>query len=234
MDLKINIAIDGFSASGKSTIAKKLTKKLKYLYLDTGAMYRAVTLFFLDNNVNISDINSVTAALKLIDLKIEQGREANIVTINGNDITGQLRTVRVMDNVSKVAEISEVRKFLVEKQKHIAAKKGVIMDGRDIGTVVLPDAEIKIYLTTKEKIRIERRLQELINNGQEVDVKKVTTNIRQRDIIDSTREDSPLRIASDALIIDNSNADEDILIEELYQLIQEKIRFLNIDKHQNI
>lgn len=218
MENKINIAIDGFSASGKSTIAKKLAGILNFVYLDTGAMYRAVTLFFLENNIDLSNQDMVNSALNKINIKFIPSNGNNHIFLNGNDVSENIRTLAVSNYVSQVAEVSEVRRFLVHQQKVIAKDRGVIMDGRDIGTVVMPDAELKIYLTTDEKVRIERRYLELKAKGFDTSYDEIKTNIRSRDIIDSTRADSPLRIAPNSLIIDNSKEEEDEVIEYLFSI----------------
>ncbi len=218
MENRINIAIDGFSASGKSTIAKKLARILNYVYLDTGAMYRAVTLFFLENEIDISKNDLVKSALDKIHLKFIATNGNNHIFLNGIDVSENIRTLEVSNHVSQVAEISEVRKFLVRQQKVIAHERGVIMDGRDIGTVVMPDAELKIYLTTDEKVRIARRFRELSEKGFDTSYDEIKTNIRSRDIIDSTRVDSPLRIAPNSLIIDNSKEEEDEVIKYIFSI----------------
>ena len=218
MENKINIAIDGFSASGKSTIAKKIARLLNYVYLDTGAMYRAVTLYFLENKVDISKIDLVNSALAKIQLKFIANNGNNHIFLNGTDVSESIRSLEVSNYVSQVAEVSSVRRFLVSQQKVIAQDRGVIMDGRDIGTVVMPDAELKIYLTTDENVRIARRYKELSEKGFETSYDDIKTNIRSRDIIDSTREDSPLRIAPNSLIIDNSKEEEDEVIEYIFTI----------------
>ncbi len=218
MENKINIAIDGFSASGKSTIAKKLAHLLNYIYLDTGAMYRAVTFYFLENKVDITQNDVVVSALEKIQLKFIPNDGNNHIFLNGQDVSEHIRSLEVSNHVSQVAEVSEVRRFLVRQQKVIAHDRGVIMDGRDIGTVVMPDAELKIYLTTDEKVRIARRLRELSEKGIDTNYDEIKTNIRSRDIIDSTREDSPLRIAPHSLIIDNSKEEEDEAIKYIFSI----------------
>lgn len=231
---KINIAIDGFSASGKSTIARKLAKKMNYVYLDTGSMYRTVTFYFLRNTTDISSQGAIKEALKNIQIKFKSFDGINHVFLNGTDVSEEIRDLKVSENVSRIAEISEVRKFLVKQQKEIAKDKGVIMDGRDIGTVVMPDAEIKIYLTTDEKIRITRRLLELQQKGIETSYDEIKTNIRTRDITDSTREDSPLRIAENAFIIDNSKEEEQEVIDFIFALAQTTIQQLSAGMDQLI
>ncbi len=205
---KIIIAIDGYSSCGKSTLAKALAKKLHYAYVDTGAMYRAVTLFFLDNNINFYDAEAVNNALPNIEIHFERQNDGNHVFLNGVDVENKIREMRVADQVSPVATISEVRRAMVSQQKRMGKRKGVVMDGRDIGTVVFPSAELKIFLTADPDIRATRRQLELTQKGQIVDKQTVKINLSERDRIDSTRQDSPLRQAEDAILLDNTTLSE--------------------------
>ena len=202
---RIIIAIDGYSSCGKSTLAKALAKELHYAYVDTGAMYRAVTLYFLDNNVDINDHAAVLDALQHIDVDFHRTKTGNHAFLNGKDIEEEIRTMRISEMVSPVSTISEVRRFLVAQQKKMGTRKGVVMDGRDIGTVVFPNAELKIFLTADKNIRTQRRFDELTKKGQVVDFEAIKRNLIERDLIDSNRADSPLRQAEDAILIDNSH-----------------------------
>jgi cytidylate kinase len=222
----INIAIDGFSASGKSTLARLLADKMNYLYLDTGSMYRAVTYYFITHKIDLQNTEQVRSALESIVLKFKRLNGYNEIYLNDQNLSEAIRNPEISDKVSAVAEVSAVRRFLVEQQKKIAKNKGVIMDGRDIGTVVLPDAELKIYLTTQEKIRLERRWEELRAKNPDLTLEQVKINLRSRDITDSTRVDSPLRIAPNAVIIDNSTADINQTVDQIYNLAQNIISSL--------
>jgi CMP/dCMP kinase len=203
---KIIIAIDGFSSCGKSTLAKALAKKLHYAYVDTGAMYRAVTLYFLDNNVDLNDKEAVKNALLRIEIHFERTPTGNHVFLNGKDIETEIRTMRVSEMVSPVATISAVRRAMVQQQQGMGSRKGIVMDGRDVGTVVFPDSELKIFLTADTDIRTQRRFDELKAKGQEiVTFDAVKHNLTERDLIDSNRADSPLRQAKDAILLDNSH-----------------------------
>jgi CMP/dCMP kinase len=219
----INIAIDGFAASGKSTLARMLAEKMNYLYLDTGSMYRAVTYYFLHHQIDLRDSEQVAQALQNITLQFKRNQGFNEIYLNGQNLDEQIREPEISDKVSAVAELSAVRKFLVRQQQNIALHKGVIMDGRDIGTVVLPEAELKIYLTAQESIRLQRRWEEMKAKNPKVTLHQVKFNLRSRDITDSTREDSPLRIARDAIIVDNSEAEIHKTLEHLYHLAQKII-----------
>ena len=207
---KITIAIDGFSSTGKSTIAKQLAKKLSYIYVDTGAMYRAVTLFALRKGYidaeNFS-INDLVANLDAIDLKFKYNDALGFAEmyLNGENVEKEIRTLNVSEYVSKVAAVSEVRYQLVKQQQKMGAAKGIVMDGRDIGTVVFPDAELKVFMTASPKKRAMRRYKELIDKGDAVSYEDVLRNVQNRDYIDSHREDSPLRQAEDAIALDNSD-----------------------------
>lgn len=201
---KINIAIDGYSSCGKTTLAKAIAKSLQYIYMDTGAMYRAVTLFFLENDVELNDQESIILALENIDIRFNFNKNENKIFLNGKDITDQIRDSKVSSLVSEVSTISLVRRAMVREQQEIAMSKGVVMDGRDIGTVVLPNAELKYFLTAELDTRVERRWQELKIKGKEAILKDVKLNLLKRDHIDSTREDSPLKQAEDAVLIDNT------------------------------
>ncbi len=216
---RIIIAIDGYSSCGKSTLAKALAKSLHYAYVDTGAMYRAVTLFFLDNNVDINDHAEIEDALKHIEIHFERTKTGNHTFLNGVDVEKEIRTMRIADMVSPVSTISEVRRFLVAQQKKMGARKGIVMDGRDIGTVVFPDAELKIFLTADTDIRTQRRYAELLAKGQTVDYHAVKRNLMERDMIDSNRADSPLRQAQDAVLIDNSNLTPEEVMEKVLDLV---------------
>lgn len=202
----IIIAIDGFSACGKSTLAKALAKELDYTYIDTGAMYRAVTLYFLENEVDWDNSSAVTQALSDIDIEFRaaNGDEGKSTYLNGVGVEKEIRGMRVSESVSPVAAVSAVRRFLVEQQQTMGKKGSCVLDGRDIGTVVFPDAKLKIFLTAEAEERARRRLQELLQKGQSVSLNEVVKNLRERDRIDSTREDSPLRQAADAVVIDNT------------------------------
>ena len=214
MPRKINIAIDGFSSTGKSTLARDLAEKLGYRYIDTGAMYRAVTLYALQNGLieeGILNEEGLIKALPGIRVNFQWNDEKGIfqVALNGEIVEPAIRQMVVARNVSPVAAISEVRRFLVHQQQEMAHDKGVVMDGRDIGTVVLPEAELKMFVTASEEIRIQRRYEELSARGLDLSREEVAENLRKRDHIDSTREDSPLLQADDALLLDNSDLDRE-------------------------
>lgn len=221
---KITIAIDGFSSTGKSTVAKQLAKALGYVYVDTGAMYRAVTFYAMENGlINKDDFNSEALIYQLKDINISFKFNANLgfaeVYLNEVNIEKQIRTLEVSSFVSKVAAISEVRQKLVEQQQKLGQDKGVVMDGRDIGTVVFPDAELKLFMTASADTRAERRYQELIERGDKVEYNAVLNNVQQRDYIDSNRKDSPLVKAKDAIEIDNSNLSLDEQFQKILQIV---------------
>ncbi|EDP95291.1 (d)CMP kinase [Kordia algicida OT-1] len=207
---KITIAIDGFSSTGKSTIAKQLAKELEYIYVDTGAMYRAVTLYALRKKYIDADnfsINDLVSDLDNINLKFHYNEALGFAEmyLNGENVEKEIRTLRVSDFVSKVAAVPEVRYQLVKQQQKMGEDKGIVMDGRDIGTVVFPDAELKLFMTASPEKRAIRRYKELIEKGDDVKYEDVLRNVQNRDYIDSHREDSPLRQAEGAIAIDNSD-----------------------------
>ncbi|ULC58095.1 (d)CMP kinase [Flaviramulus sp. BrNp1-15] len=221
---KITIAIDGFSSTGKSTVAKQIAKHLGYVYVDTGAMYRAVTFYAMQNGfINPDDFNVEALVYHLpqieISFKFNDALGFAEVYLNGKNIEKDIRTLEVSSFVSKVAAISEVRHKLVEQQQRMGKDKGVVMDGRDIGTVVFPEAELKLFMTASAETRAERRYQELIERGDKVDYEAVLNNVKERDHIDSTRKDSPLVKAKDAIDIDNSNMTLDEQFNKILQLV---------------
>ena len=217
---KITIAIDGFSSTGKSTIAKKLAKALGYVYVDSGAMYRAITYFAMQEGfVKERDLNvkALIATLESIDLSFKKitGLADAAMFLNGKNIENAIRTLAVSKQVSPVAAVPEVREKLVRMQKAMGIHKGVVMDGRDIGTVVFPEAELKLYLTASADTRAHRRYKELIDKGEVVNFEEVLKNVQERDYIDSHRETSPLTKAAGAIEIDNS----DMGLEEQFERI---------------
>lgn len=221
---KITIAIDGFSSTGKSTLAKELANHLGYIYVDSGAMYRAVTLFAMQNGYITSDffdkqtlINSLTS-IKL-NFKFNPDLGFAEMFLNEVNVENEIRTIEVSNLVSKVAEVSEVRSKLVEQQQEMGSEKGIVMDGRDIGTVVFPDAELKIFMNASAQTRAQRRFDELISKGQTVTFEEVLKNVQERDYIDTHREDSPLIIANDAVEIDNSHLNK----KEQFDLVLELV-----------
>lgn len=225
---KITIAIDGFSSTGKSTLAKQIANELGYVYVDTGAMYRAVTFYAMQNNW-VSDAHfdkkSLIDDLQNINLRFQFNSELGFAEmyLNDKNIEHEIRTLEVSQNVSKIAEISEVRAKLVEQQQEMGKDKGVVMDGRDIGTVVFPDAELKIFMTASAKTRAERRFNELLEKGQRVTFEDVLENVEQRDFIDTNREDSPLVQAEDAIVVDNSSLSKEEQFNLVLQLVNDKI-----------
>ena len=228
---KITIAIDGFSSTGKSTVAKQLAKKLSYVYVDTGAMYRAVTFYAMQNGlINDDDFNSEALIYQLSNINISFKYNESLgfaeVYLNDINIEKQIRTLEVSSFVSKVAAISEVRLKLAEQQQRMGQDKGVVMDGRDIGTVVFPDAELKLFMTASAETRAKRRFQELIERGDKVEYKEVLHNVQERDYIDSNREDSPLVKADDAIEIDNSNMTLEEQFNKILQLVKMTIEGL--------
>lgn len=207
MEKKINIAIDGYSSCGKGTLAKELAKKLNYVFIDSGAMYRAVTLFLMNHNIEISNEVAVESQLHLISLEFKQSvsNDRYEIHLNGENVDTEIRELKVASRVSEVAKISAVRRKLVEMQQAIGKQKGVVMDGRDIGTVVFPDAELKIFMTASPEVRAERRYKEMIAAGKEVLLDDVRQNLIDRDRIDSSRDDSPLTMNDTYHVLDNSN-----------------------------
>lgn len=225
---KIIIAIDGFSSTGKSTIAKQLAKHLGYVYVDTGAMYRAVALFAMENgyiNPESFDTQTLINALPDIRLQFVYNDELGFAEmfLNDENVEKQIRTLHVSQYVSRIAEISEVRHKLVEQQQKMGQERGIVMDGRDIGTVVFPDAEVKIFMNSSAETRAQRRFEELTEKGQEVTYEDVLKNVQERDYIDSHREDSPLIIAKDAIEIDNSKLDKDQQFDQVMNLVNKVI-----------
>ncbi len=220
---KIVIAIDGHSSTGKSTVAKRLAKALGYIYVDTGAMYRAVTLYALECGFITDDSNNFNAlikALEAIELRFVHNPESgqSEIYLNNKNVEREIRTLEVSRYVSKVAAIPEVRKKLVEQQQQMGAAKGVVMDGRDIGTVVFPDAELKFFMTATPEKRANRRFKELIARGEQVTYEEVLKNVQERDLLDSSRSVSPLVQAKDAIPFNNT----DMGPEEQFRIIFEK------------
>lgn len=228
MKNKITIAIDGYSSTGKSTIAKELAKKLAYLYVDTGAMYRAVTLFAMQNGFFKDGVFLEDIFLKELDnirLKFIFNPKLGFseMFLNGKNVEKKIRSLDVSKLVSKIATISEVRKKLVAQQKEYGKNKGVVMDGRDIGTVVFPDAELKLFMTASPEKRAQRRYKELLKRGDKVSYDEILKNVQHRDFIDSNRKDSPLRKAKDAIVFDNSNMGLKDQFDRIYNLALDKI-----------
>jgi cytidylate kinase len=222
MKKKIIIAIDGWSSCGKSTLAKQLAAELGYLYVDSGAMYRAITLYFLRNNVDWSDKKEIRKALDEISLEFVYNSNTgqSEIHLNGENVEYVIRDLLVAEKVSDVAAIKEVRRFAVEQQQEMGKKKGIIMDGRDIGTVVFPNAELKIFLTADNAVRVERRFKELFEKNPNITVEEVKANLEMRDYIDSNREESPLRQAGDAVLLDNTNLTSKETLQKALKLIK--------------
>ena len=229
---KITIAIDGFSSTGKSTLAKELATALNYVYVDSGAMYRAVTLYAMRQGFLANDIvnsGAIADSLGDIDLSFVFNTDLGFAEmyLNGENIEHEIRTLEVSNKVSSVASLSPVRRKLVEDQQEMGAEKGVVMDGRDIGTVVFPDAELKIFMTASAVTRAQRRYDELNSKGDTVTFDAVLENVEQRDAMDTSREDSPLVRAEDALVYDNSEKSRNQQFQEVLQLAQNRIKEVN-------
>lgn len=222
---KIIIAIDGFSACGKSTTAKQVAAELNYAYIDTGAMYRAVTLYFIDNYIDITNPKAVERALKDINISFHNNPKSNYneTYLNGLNVESRIRKMDVSGRVSEISALKKVRVAMVEQQKKMGKSKAVVMDGRDIGTVVFPEAELKVFMTAEFNIRAERRQAELLESGQLINLDVVKGNLRKRDEIDTTREESPLKKAIDAVEIDTTHVTLEEQVEQLVQLAMGKI-----------
>ncbi|WP_127845343.1 (d)CMP kinase [Psychroflexus aestuariivivens] len=226
---KIIIAIDGHSSTGKSTVAKKLAKTLNYKYVDTGAMYRTVTLYALRNNlISVAEVeeNKLISALNDININFEYNPEenSNDVFLNGENVENEIRKMHVSDHVSAIAKIDKVREKLVAIQQEIGKDKGIVMDGRDIGSVVFPEAELKIFMTASAEVRAERRYQELKKKGENITFEEVFQNVKSRDEVDSSRANSPLIQAKDAIKVDNSEMSQDQQFELILNLAKERIK----------
>lgn len=226
---KITIAIDGFSSSGKSTMAKQLAKKIGYVYVDSGAMYRATTLYAIRNGMTSKesgvDTDALVKALPKIQISfLIAPDETQHTLLNGEDVESEIRGMEVSGWVSPVAVIPEVRHYLVKLQQQYGSDKGIVMDGRDIGTTVFPDAEMKVFVQASQEVRARRRYDELIQKGTPSEFDAVLANIKERDHIDTTRKESPLRKAEDAFVLDNDNLTRDEQMDVLVKLFEEKTR----------
>ena len=225
---KLTIAIDGHASTGKSSIAKEIALKYGYIYINSGSMYRAVTLFAIKNNLwgelnenidlFIEKLNAVS-----INFRFNKTNLISEIFLNGKNVEKEIGSLEISNFVSKVAAIPEIRKEMVKLQRNIDRKKGVVMDGRDIGSVVFPDADLKLFLTASDSVRAKRRFEEMINNGLPVSYDDILNNIRIRDNLDSSRTDSPLTIEKDAVVIDNSDMSIDEQIKQIINLIDKKI-----------
>ena len=220
---KIAIAIDGPAGAGKSSISKVVANELGYLYIDTGAMYRGVTWAVLDSHVDVNNQKEVEALLPSLDLTLEPTASACKVFVKGQDVTNLIRQQQINENVSTIASYKGVREYLVERQQAMAAIGGVILDGRDIGSVVLPDAELKIYLTASVDARAKRRWLEVQGTSNEQPLEDIKKNVESRDEMDKNRDESPLVCVEDAIIVDSSNMTFDETVEHILHLVQERI-----------
>ncbi|MDI3322126.1 (d)CMP kinase [Pinibacter soli] len=225
MHKKIIITIDGWSSCGKSTLAKQLAKELNYVYIDSGAMYRAITLYFLRNHVDWTKHKAVEEALRKITLDFRYNEHSNQseMYLNDENVEYVIRDLVVAEKVSDVAAVKEVRQFAVKQQQMMGEKKGIVMDGRDIGTVVFPKAALKIFMTADNAIRVERRFKELYDKNPNVTIDEVKNNLEMRDYIDSHRDISPLRQAEDAIVLDNTNLTMKQQLEIALRWAKEKI-----------
>ena len=213
---KIIVAIDGYSSCGKSTIAKALAKYAGYTYVDTGAMYRAIALYTLRHN--LTEPTDIIAALPQIEVGFVLVNNAQHVTLNGEDVESHIRTLEVGNRASQISQIKEVRAFLVDQQQKMGLHKGIVMDGRDIGTVVFPKAELKLFLTASPEVRAQRRFDELVAKGERPNYDDVLADVNDRDYRDTHRAESPLRQAEDAIVVDNSHMTPDEQMEVIYGL----------------
>ncbi len=209
MSNNIVVAIDGYSSCGKSTLAKALAKKLHFIYVDSGAMYRAVALYFLRNNINLTNHEQIAEALKNIHLNFHARDYETHITLNDEEVSAEIRQMPVSESVSAVSAIREVRHEMVKQQQRMGRSKNIVMDGRDIGTAVFPDATIKIFMTADPKIRAERRYKELLPNNPDITLEEVFDSLAHRDYQDTTRAESPLVRAEDAIILDNTDLTPD-------------------------
>lgn len=214
---KIIIAIDGYSGCGKSTTAREVAAQLGYVYIDTGAMYRSVTLFFIENHVSLTDPKAVAKALEqiVITFHFNPGKQANEVYLNGLNVEERIREMEVSQMVSEVSTVKQVRDAMVAQQRKMGKNRGVVMDGRDIGTVVFPEANLKIFMSADLRVRAERRQKELLAKGQLVELEEVVENLRKRDEIDTSRKESPLKKAANAIEIDTTH----VTFEEQIEII---------------
>ncbi|MFK7900960.1 MAG: (d)CMP kinase [Cyclobacteriaceae bacterium] len=228
MSKKIIIAIDGYSACGKSTTAKKVAAEIGYSYIDSGAMYRAVTLYFLDNYIKITDPNAVSSALKKITIgfRFNQKTKASDTYLNDLNVEKEIRTMRVTQKVSEVAALSSVRRKLGEQQQQMGKSKGIVMDGRDIGTHIFPDAELKIFMSADIDVRAHRRQKELLYREKVLGIDEILENLKKRDHIDSTRKDNPLVQSKDAVVIDTSD-------KEIHEQVAEVVGLARIKMSEN-
>ena len=220
---KIAIAIDGPAGAGKSSISKVVANELGYLYIDTGAMYRGVTWAVLDSHVDVNNQKEVEALLPLLDLTLEPTASACKVYVKGQDVTDLIRQQQINENVSTIASYKGVREYLVERQQAMAAVGGVILDGRDIGSVVLPNAELKIYLTASVDARAKRRWLEVQGTSNEQPLEDIKKNVESRDEMDKNRDESPLVCVEDAIVVDSSNMTFDETVKYILHLVQERI-----------
>jgi cytidylate kinase len=221
---KIIVAIDGYSACGKSTTAKQAARALGYRYIDSGAMYRAVTLFFLDHHIGLTNPKEVDRALGQIRINFRVNKEGISETVlNGLNVEREIREMRVSENVSQVSAIAAVRHAMVDHQRRMGKERSIVMDGRDIGTVVFPDAELKLFMTADRLVRAFRRQRELLDRDEMVDIDTIVENLRKRDEIDSTRIESPLRKADDAIEIDTTHITIDEQVDEVIRLAMARI-----------
>lgn len=222
---KIIITIDGWASCGKSTLAKQLAKELGYLYVDSGSMYRAITLYFLRNHVDWTDKKEVKKALKSINLEFVHNSKSNDseIHLNGENVEYVIRDLVIAEKVSEVAAIKAVREFAVVQQKKMGAQKGIVMDGRDIGTVVFPKAELKIFMTADNAVRVERRFKELYEKNPNITIEEVKNNLEMRDYLDSHRKVSPLKQAKDALLLDNTHLSEEQQFQKALEWVKTRI-----------
>ena len=217
------IAIDGFSSCGKSTLAKQIAKELDYIFVDTGAMYRATALFFIRSEVNLNDVSQINDALEAMTISFKNIDGNNVTFLNGENVESEIRSLEVSGMVSEVAAIPAVRRKMVALQRNMTDADGVVMDGRDIGTVVFPDADVKFFVTADPLIRAQRRYNEMVAKEEHPDIQEIISNLAHRDHIDSTRDDSPLRQAEDAILLDNTTLTKDEQFELALSFIRQKM-----------